>query len=900
MTSPDLSRYAEMRDFSRTPEPPPATGHRDGPLTFTIQKHAARRLHYDLRLEIDGVLVSWPIPKGPSYAPHERRLAIQTEDHPYEYGTFEGVIPSPEYGGGQVIVWDAGTYTVVDNNVPVDFNDREHVQALARAGVESGHLSVFLNGRKLKGGWTLLRTRGKGIKSQWLFLKRRDHLQGAHPDITAEDRSVLSGLSIRDLEQGKLPEYRASQLAPTAEHVPNARRAALPRPYEPMLPTLSREIFQHADWLYEPKLDGYRVLAFLDNGRVHLRSRSGQAYEDRYPEVVRALAAEPLEQAILDGEVVAVDSDGRMSFQRLQNRAADPNAVLKYFVFDLLYLEGYDLRGVQLAQRKDLLHAVLAPLGGVEEVTTFDDGRQLFQAAQQQGLEGVVAKRRDSLYEPGQRVRTWLKIKTSLSDEFVVVGYTLGAGRRAQTLGSLILGTHDADGRLRYAGHVGTGFDERSLADMLARLSPLRRSTSPLDEAVPKGGAASRAGGPAVWVEPRVVVEIKFSERTDDLRLRHPVFLRVRDDKPTSAVSPQQVVVPAQDSQTDVALALLDADLKKESLHLTLDGHQVRLTSLNKVLWPATDERQAVTKRDLFRYFLKIADAVLPHLRDRPVTLTRFPDGIHAQRFYQKSPLQGTPACVQRFRAYSDDNKGDIEYLVCNNTATLVWLAQLADLELHVTHTRIVAEPDAPHLSTDFTGSIANMEASTLNYPDFLVTDLDPYIYSGKEAAGAEPELNLEGFRRACEVATWYREMLESIGLHPFLKTTGRTGLHLYVPIARTMDYDSVRAVAGTLASQLVAKHPREVTTEWAVANRRGKIFLDYNMNRRAASLAAIYSPRAVEWAGVSTPLRWTELEKIYPTQFDILNVPNRLAELGDLWQDILTKRVDLKQLLSS
>ncbi|MBV8717080.1 MAG: DNA ligase D [Chloroflexi bacterium] len=886
-----------MRDFSRTPEPPPAAVRRGGPLTFTIQKHAARRLHYDFRLEIDGVLVSWPIPKGPSYDPTEKRLAIQTEDHPYEYGTFEGVIPHGEYGGGQVIVWDAGTYTVVSNDVPLDFHDRARAEKLAREGVAKGHLSVFLNGRKLKGGWTLQRTRGTGTKSQWLFLKRRDGLESTHRDVVAEGRSVFSGLTIEDLAKGTLPERRASQLAPTAKDVSGAKKSAYPKAYEPMLPTLTREMFQRSDWLYEPKLDGYRALAFLQNGTVHLLSRGGQAYEGRYPEVARSLAAQPAEAAVFDGEVVAVGPDGRMSFQRLQQRGSYPDTILRYYVFDLLYVDGYDLRAVPLSQRKVVLHEVLAPLGGIAEVAVFDDGSSLYRIAESQGLEGIVAKVRQSLYEPGKRVRTWLKVKTSQSDEFVIVGYTQGTGRRTETLGSLILGSYDAAGKLRYAGHVGTGFDEAGLQDMLRRLKPLRRETSPLDEPVPRGGASSRTGGQGHWVEPRIVAEVKYSERTDDGRLRHPVFMRVREDKPAASVHAQAVAPPPSSSETKLALQTLEDS--RGSLRLELDGYALKLTNLDKVLWPATDAQRALTKRDLVGYFLGIAPFVLPHLRDRPVTMTRWPDGVKGKLFYQKSPNESTPTFVERFLSFSDDNHADVEYFVCNNAATLIWLAQLADLELHVTHTRIVNTPDAPQLSTEFTADVETVERSTLNYPDFLVTDLDPYIYSGREARGAEPELNPEGFARACEVALWYREMLEGIGLHPFLKTTGRTGLHLYVPIARTLDYASVRAIAETLARRILAEHPSAVTIEWATAARRGKVFLDFNMNRRSASLAAVYSPRAVAWAGVSTPLRWEELEHAYPTQFTIVNVPERLAQTGDLWQDILDARVDLRALLS-
>jgi bifunctional non-homologous end joining protein LigD len=380
--------------------------------------------------------------------------------------------------------------------------------------------------------------------------------------------------------------------------------------------------------------------------------------------------------------------------------------------------------------------------------------------------------------------------------------------------------------------------------------------------------------------------------------------VRVREDKPARNVRPQVVATcfnpPPEQTSDQIARALEALSGDEDRLTLSLDGHKLRLTSLNKELWPAWAERRPLTKRDLARYYLQIAPFVLRHLRDRPVTMTRYPDGIHGGRFYQKSPKASAPPFVRRFVSFSEHQEGDDEYFVCNDAATLMWLAQLADLELHVAHTRIVAEPDAPHLSTQFGGGLEQVEHSTLNYPDFLVTDIDPYIYSGHEPRGAEPELNREGFQRAIDVARWYREMLEGIGLHPFLKTTGKTGLHLYVPIARTLDYDSVRAVAETLARRVWQAHPAATTLEWAVEARLGKVFLDYNMNRRSASLAAPYSPRAVDWAGVSTPLRWDELEDAYPTQFDVLSVPGRLADLGDLWAHSLESRVDLAQLLTS
>jgi bifunctional non-homologous end joining protein LigD len=350
----------------------------------------------------------------------------------------------------------------------------------------------------------------------------------------------------------------------------------------------------------------------------------------------------------------------------------------------------------------------------------------------------------------------------------------------------------------------------------------------------------------------------------------------------------------------ELAEALEVLDSPAQQVRVRLDGYEVRLTSLDKVYWPAWGSRRALLKRDLLRYYLRIAPYVLPHLYDRPVTMRRFPMGLTGKRFYIRSPQEWAPAFVQRFRAFTENSQTDEEYFVCSNTATLVWLGQLGNLELHVAHTRVGAKPDAPHLGTTFVGSLAEVERSTLNYPDLLVIDLDPYIYSGNEPKGAEPELNPEGFSRAVEVALWFREQLDGIGLHPFVKTTGKTGLHLYVPIARTLEFDAVRAVAETLARQVLATQPQVVTTEWTISARRGKVFVDYNMNRRAASLAAPYSPRAVAWAGVSTPLEWNELGEVYPTQFDLLNLPERLARHGDVWAHLAVARVDVAQLVSA
>ncbi len=934
-----LGRYQAKRDFKRTPEPAANAPdrRRSGPLTFTIQQHAASRLHYDVRLEIDGVLVSWSVPKGASLDPSARRLAVRTEDHPYDYGTFEGVIPKGEYGAGEVIVWDAGAYTAFDDDEPPDFSAREAAEQVARKGLERGVLRVFLNGRKLKGGWTLART-GFGTKDareHWMLVKREDRFVDADRDVTREDRSVLSGRRLSDLRAGaRPPASKATSVLPGAAGLAGARRAPFPTGLTPMLPTLVEAPFSSADWLYEVKLDGYRVLANVRGGKVELVSRRGNSLTGDFPLIARALGSQPVRQAIFDAEVVGLDEQGRPSFQRLQNRGGGASLRMLLYVFDLLYLDGWDLRQVPLEERKTLLRAALAPLGPLQYVEHFDDGLRLFDAARELGLEGVVAKRRDSVYAAGERTRLWLKAKATRADDFVIAGYTEGEGRRQESFGSLLLGQYDQAGTLRYVGNVGSGFDDRSLREVLDRLAPLVTGGSPFAEPLPKGHWRRRPRGSVTWVKPEVVAEVRYGERTDDRILRHAVFDRLREDKAAAEVKEQPLVAgprsggssplpgtrgrgmpaghspgggaharspePPPSSLRERGLEVLSQlEGAEKTLTLVVEGHEIGLTNLEKVLWPAWHGQPALTKRDLVRYYLRIAPYVLPHLRDRPLTMIRYPNGIHGLRFFQKTP-EHPPDFVDRVTLYSEHNRRDVEYFLCNNVATLVWLAQLADLELHVTHTHTTAAPDAPELPTTYAGSAEGMERSTMNHPDFLVVDLDPYLYSGEEQPGAEPELHVEGFKRAREAAYWFRELLCRLGLEPFLKTTGKTGLHLYVPIARTLPYDVVRGVAETLAQALVRAHRRRLTVEWAVEKRTGKVFLDYGMNRRAATLAAPYSPRAVGWAGVSMPVSWDDLDRIYPTDFTIATVPARLDAAGDLWAGILDARHDLRKVLSS
>jgi bifunctional non-homologous end joining protein LigD len=854
-------------------------------------------------LEAEGVLKSWPIPNGPSYTHGERRLAVMTEDHPLDYATFEGVIPKGEYGGGQVIVWDAGIYGAEENGKWCF--DPQRADELVRKGIKQGKLSVFLLGQKLRGGWTLVHTQDKN----WLFLKKDDNFADAKHQVLEEDASILSGLTIDDLKAGKLPARRETSLLVGPGSVAGARRGPIPRLLSPMLPTLAERAFNNANWLFEPKLDGYRVIATVDNGEVRLASRRGLDCSAEYPWLVEALRQQPYRDAIFDGEIVALDEQGRSSFQLLQNRASEPRPFLLYYAFDLLYRDGYDLRGVSLEQRKELLAASLIPVERVRVVDTYpEDGVGLYEAVKQTGMEGVVAKRRDSRYETGKRSDSWLKIKATHSDEFVIGGYTTGSGNREKTFGSVVVGYYkDGASKLTYVGHAGSGFDDRTLLSLHERLKALRTDESPFEADVPTMGRWTRPGkaeGPITWVKPDLVAQVKYAEITQDGIMRAPVFLGLRDDKAARDVTSVEVVEPP--SENAVTAPVESSELveelrhhKGEKLILKVDGHEIAFSNLNKIFWPAHGDEPARTKRDLVIYFAQVAQYVLPHLRDRPLTLVRFPNGIAGGHFYQKHYEQPIPSFVETVWLYSDHNKGDGEYILINNLATLLWLGQLADIELHTWYSRVNPAGDAEDIPTTFAGSLENMQQSSLNYPDFVVFDLDPYLYSGKEARGAEPELHPEGFAATSQVALWLKEMLDQLGLASYVKTTGRTGLHIYVPITRKLDYHATHSISETLARFLEQQHPKEVTTEWAVDKRKGKVFADYNQNVRGKTLASIYSPRVLPWAAVSMPLRWDEVSKVFPTDFTILTVPDRLHKVGDLWADILDKKHDLAGALS-
>ncbi len=905
-----LDEYEAKRDFARTPEPPPEPPPEPsagGPLTFVVQQHRATRMHYDLRLEVRGAMPSWPVPRGPSLDPAERRLAIQTEDHPLGYASFEGVIPKGEYGAGEVIVWDNGTYSPDEGGTL--FHDRTAAEARVLEGIEAGKLSVTLRGRKLKGSWALVRTSEE--ERSWLLIKHRDEAADPSRELIAEDASVISGLAIADLQAGRLPDPTRHGTPPDLAALPGVERGEPPRTLAPMQAALADGPFDSKDWLFEPKLDGIRALAFIEDGAVTLRSRRGLDLTAQYPALTHAIAAQPVASAILDGEIAALDERGAPSFERLQQRMnlggeadvarADAELPVLFFPFDLLYLDGFDLRRVPLADRIEVLARVLRPGPLLQLLQSFEaDGRAAYEAAVGLGFEGVIAKRRDGAYLDGRRSREWLKVKARRSGDFVVGGWREGEGGRAGSFGALLLGSYDEDGALRYVGRVGSGFDDRALGELRARLDALAADHDPFADAPPEPGRLR-------FVRPELVAEVEFANWTSDERLRAPVFVRLRDDKSPSEVlradamaapPPSVPEAPVADLGGEAVVDVLD-QLGREGarMHLGVDGAELAVTNLDKVLWPETPQQRALTKRDLLRYLAEVSPWLLPHLRDRPLTLTRYPNGVEGGSFYQKH-YENPPPFVETVTVYTDSAGGDQQAILCNNLPTLLWLGQLADLELHVSLARVSPQPDGAHLEASFSGSKARIEASLLNYPDFVLFDLDPYIYAGTEQAGDEPELNRRAFAKTVEVARGLKELLDAASLSSFVKTSGATGLHILVPVLRQFDYAAVRSVAETFGGFLQRAHPRDVTLEWAVEKRGGKIFLDVNQNARIKNLAAAFSPRPKPGAPVSMPLRWDELGEVYPTDFTILTAPARIAEAGDPWADILSHKHDLVALL--
>ena len=767
-----LRDYRRKRDPGRTPEP--FTGGKRGTAPiFVVQRHDATRLHYDFRLERDGALASWAVPKGVPLEPGTQHLAVHVEDHPLDYATFEGTIPKGNYGAGTVEIWDHGTYELVEEK-------------------RDGGLTVHLHGERLQGLWTLVPAKLSGDPKNWLLVKKKE--QAAGDVATLPSRAV----------------------------------------YRPMLATLAGEVPAGDGWLFEVKWDGYRAVATMRGGEVDLRSRNGNSLNERFPTVVGALVrALRTPDCVLDGEVVAIGPDGRATFSAMQQGKQGTTYV--YVAFDVLEVEGEPLVGLPLTERRErLAQLVDKRRGGVQLSDAFEDGSALYDAAKQQRFEGIVAKRADSVYEPGKRSRNWLKIKTHGRQEFVIAGYTKGQGRRSGRFGSLVLAVSEG-GRLRYAGNVGTGFDDTEIEKLQALLRPLERPTSPFDE-VPKMPKVRK--GDVVWVEPELVCEVEFVEWTHDGRLRAPSYQGLREDKRAADVRREREAVAPE---------------------LRRGSRVLKLSNLDKPFWP----EEGITKGDLLAYYRDVAPVVVPHLRDRPFTMKRYPDGAFGKFFFQKDAPKHMPDWIptRRFEVSTRDSprtRKQVDFALVNDELALLWMVNMGCIDLNTWYSR-VDKPDRP---------------------DFVLFDLDP-----------SPDV---GFAETIEVALLVKETLELLGLESFPKTSGSEGIHVLVPIARRHGFDETRRFSEIVAGAIARAHPRLATTEWSKAKRRG-VLIDSNQNGEGKTIASAYSVRPKPGAPVSTPLRWDEVnESLDPAAFTMDAVLDRIAREGDLYAPVLTTRQTL------
>ncbi|TAH35545.1 MAG: DNA ligase D [Planctomycetota bacterium] len=825
-----LAAYRHKRDFRRSPEPRGRRVKSRAQLRFVVQKHAARRLHYDFRLELDGVLRSWAVPKGPSLDAREKRLAVHVEDHPLEYGSFEGIIPEGEYGAGTVLLWDQGFWKPEGD---------------PREGCRKGRLKFQLQGRKLRGGWTLVRMGGKAAqegRDNWLLIKERDAAarplsQGdileEQPDSVAARRPRARAKTARSTAH-KSSRKSSRKEAPRPE---GARRGPLPAFVEPELATLVRDPPSGDDWLHEIKLDGYRMLGRVHGGRARLLTRNAKDWTRRFPQLAEAAAALPVDEALLDGEIVALDENGISSFQALQNAlsAGRPDHLV-YFVFDLLHHDGYDLRAARLRERKAVLAGLLPDSGNAIRYSGEVEGRgeAVFREACLRALEGIVSKHKDAPYRSG-RGQDWRKVKCLARQEFVIGGYTEPRGARAG-LGALLLGVHD-DGRLRFAGRVGTGFSAASLAELHRRLRRLEQSRPAFAE--PPRGAAARG---VHWVKPRLVAEVAFSNWTRDGRLRQPVFEGLREDKEPDEIRRERARTPRQRSAALRETAMeTPASPRRASPAAEVAG--VRLTHPERVLYP----EQGITKRALARYYERIADWILPHVVQRPLSLVRCPQGYGKTCFYQKHAAEGASEHLKRVRVPGEA----APYLAVADVRGLVSLVQLGVLEIHPWGAQV----------------------GDLEHPDRLTLDLDP-------APGV-------AWARVVATAKALHQRLSDLGLRSFVKTTGGKGLHVVVPLAPRHGWAEVKEFTRALAEECVRRQPDWYVAKASKAARSGKIFIDYLRNARGATAVAAYSARARAQAPVSTPLRWEELSaKLRPDGFTVASLPRRLSALrADPWQ---------------
>ncbi|MSV28625.1 MAG: DNA ligase D [Bryobacterales bacterium] len=832
-----IEEYARKRKFENTPEPAPQAPASGGGRRFFAQRHHATRLHYDFRMEVGGVLVSWAVPKGPTLDPGLKQLAMKVEDHPLDYGDFEGNIPKGNYGAGSVMLWDRGEFEVL-SNLP------------AEGQIARGDFKFRLHGEKLSGEFALVLMKGRGKGNEWLLLKKKDAFAEAGWDVEARARSVLTGRTQEEIARDVKPPPQ-----PAAE-------SKMPRDVSPMMGVLADALPAGDGWIYEVKWDGVRALCFIENGRVRLVSRNGRAMERQYPELSAMAESLSVRDAIVDGEIALLDGQGRPSFELLQSRinvsdaATIANLARKrpvvIYLFDVLFLNGRDMRGAPLRERKALLRSILRPSNLVRFSDDFTDGPALLAAARERDLEGVMAKRADSPYE-SRRSRSWLKIKVLSRQDFVVCGYTRD---QREYFGALMLGAWDG-GRFAFAGSVGTGFDGPMLKFVAQLLKPLETEVCPFE-------SDPRIGKTVVWVEPRLVCEVKFLEWTGEGRLRAPVFLGLRNDVRSEQCIREQSADAVDEGEAadaappetaprlqDPAPAPRFFEDDREEVTRAVGGHRLKFTNLRKIYYPT----EGYTKRDVIEYYAGVAPLILPYLRDRPLSLKRYPDGIAGEWFFQKDAPASFPSWLRFEPVFSEHNQAPIRYVVADDEATLLFLANLGCIDQNPWMSRI----------------------GSLEYPDFILIDLDPQQCE---------------FSKIVEAALLVKSKLDVLGLEGYPKTTGGDGMHVYIPVEPVYTYEQTKTFAEVLAHVVTSERPDLFTTPRAVAKReKGRVYFDFLQNGEGKTIAAPYVLRAYPGAPVATPLAWNEVKPgLLPTQFHIRNALERFARTGDLFEGARTK----------
>lgn len=845
-----LNLYRKKRNFGETPEPSGKKEKASEKLTFVVQRHDASHLHYDFRLEMEGVLKSWAVPKGPSMKAGERRLAVHVEDHPLAYGKFYGEIPEGNYGAGIVEIWDNGTYAPLEPDVS------KSEEKLLLHQYHKGDLKFVLKGKHLKGAFALVRM-NDGTDKNWLLIKKSD-------EYSVKSYNIASIDPVKPFGKKKAPGVKAKkeekkELKSSADQETEAEPQLPKTPIEkawknlkkPMLATLASSHEDNPDWMYEPKYDGYRAVAKINKGKVEIVSRNGNPFNKQYQPLVPEL--EKFEDdLILDGEIVIEDQKGISNFQLLQNYTTTKKGVLRYYVFDILYLNGYPVTQLPFTQRRELLEAVFAKvkLTNIQpSPIVLEEGKELMERLTKLGYEGIIAKACDSSYFPGLRSDSWLKLKNHQSLEAIICGYTAPQNSR-KFFGSLILGIHDK-GKLVYIGNCGTGFTEATLEELHEKFEKLKIVKSPFDSQPKMIGQK----GKPTWIKPELVCNVEFANWTKDKHLRVPVFKGLREDKKESEV------MKDNDTKADKKTRSKKTAQKyaESDTEWTINGKKLKVTNRNKVYFP--DE--GITKGEIIDYYRKISKFILPYLKNRPESLNRHPNGITKPGFYQKDmDTDQIPDWLHTEKQYSKSNEEYLDYLICDNEAALVYIANLGCIEINPWHSTF----DKP------------------DYPDYMIMDLDPG--------------NI-GFGEVVQTALKIRDICTEIGIDTYCKTSGATGLHVYIPLKKRYTYDEIKLFGELLATAVQQQLPDTTSIERTVSKRSDKIYIDFLQNRKGQTIASVYSVRPKPGATVSTPLEWAEVnEDLDPKKFTIYTIFDRLKEKGDLWKKVLGKGADIGKAL--